>query len=64
MITVPELIESENNEMSPTEIPVMVYLAENSPVENIDIVRFMRIPEKLSKGRNTYILTIQGDYIL
>ena len=41
----------------------MGYLAENSPIAVTDIVRFLRMPEEITKGRHTYIISVKGDFL-
>ncbi|MBU1628419.1 transcriptional repressor LexA [bacterium] len=57
-----ELIEKKSEETVLTEIPVMGSLTEGKPIESTEMIEYLRLPEKFSKGRRVYLLKVVGNF--
>ena len=58
-----ELIKKDEPEKDDREIPVIGCLSENAPIENYEMVKFMKMPEEISLKKYTYILKVKGDFL-
>jgi repressor LexA len=57
-----ELVERKPEETDAFEVPVMGTVTEGKPIESINMIEYMRLPEKLSKGRRVYMLEVVGNF--
>ena len=57
-----EMVEKKLEEPDFTEVPVMGTVTEGAPIESTKMIEYIKIPDKLSKGRRVYMLEVKGDF--
>ena len=56
-----EFIEEEKSDIDPFEVPVMGIVSEGNPIETSGMIEYMRLPDKVAKGRRVYMLKAKND---
>ena len=57
-----ELVDTKEDKPDITEIPIMGTFTEGAPIETVNMIEYIRLPERLSRGKRVYILEVKGDF--
>jgi repressor LexA len=55
-----ELVKDESTEIDPLEVPVMGIISEANPIETTKMIEYMRLPDKVTRGKRVYMLEVKG----